>query len=120
VVVLWMPSSDIMNHGAHFPAQRVVVANMKPMISGDDVDDEKMGRRVERQAIRGVCILMGLEPSPVPQSAMFAYSSRDELDQIGRNLDPPWQIRLQRRAEQLGIRVDPENPQNMIGLKADD
>ncbi|HMP88999.1 MAG TPA: hypothetical protein PJ991_02295 [Kiritimatiellia bacterium] len=114
IVVMWMPSSDIMNHGAHFPEKRVVIANIQPMYQGENIDDEIIGRRIERQAIRGVSLLMGLEPSPIPQSVMFAYSSRDELDQIGRNLDPPWLIRLQRRALELGFELDRHNPNNMI------
>jgi len=119
LVVLWMPASGVMNHGAHFPEQRVVIANLKPFYS-DDANDDLVGRRLERQVIRGVCILMGLEPSPIPQSAMYAYSSLEELDQIGRNLDPPWLIRLQQRAVELGIPVDPDSPFNLISISSDD
>jgi hypothetical protein len=113
LVVLWRPSSDINNHGAHYPDKRVAVVNLNPMLTVD-TDAEKIERRIERQVIRGVCMLMGLEPSPNPFSAMFNYSNLEELDAIGRNLDPPWLKRLQLKALEYGIPVDQESVFNMI------
>jgi len=113
IVVLWRPSSDVMNHGAVFPDQRVSVVNLNPMLT-PDTDSETIERRIERQVIRGICFVLGLDPNPNPMSAMFSYTSIEELDSIGRNLDPPWLQRLQQRAVELGIPVDPENPFNMI------
>jgi predicted Zn-dependent protease len=80
----------------------------------EQAEDETYARRLERQVIRGICLLMGLDYSPNPESAMTWYSSLEELDQIGRNLDPPWLIRLQERARELGIPLDPESPYNMF------
>lgn len=112
LVVLWRPTSDISNHGAHYPDKRVAVANLNPMFT-PDTDAEKIERRVERQVIRGVCLLMGLEPSPNPYSAMFNYANLEELDTISRNLDPPWLKRLQEKAVEMGIPVEQENVFNM-------
>lgn len=112
MVVLWMPDSDIANHGAYFPAERVAVVNMKAMM--DAPDEETAARRVERQVIRGICLVMGLEPNPNPQSAMYGYSSREELDLIGRNLDPPWLLKLQEKALESGIPVNYDNPFSMV------
>ncbi|HMO50695.1 MAG TPA: hypothetical protein PKE26_09750 [Kiritimatiellia bacterium] len=113
VVVLWRPVSDVMNHGAFFPERRVSVVNLNAMFT-EDTDPEVIERRVERQVIRGICFVMGLEPNPNPHSAMFNYSTLEELDAIGRNLDPPWLVRLQEAAAAAGIPLDPENPFNMI------
>jgi len=112
IIVLWRPNSDASNHGAFYPDLRVSVANLNPMFT-PDTEAEKIERRVERQVIRGVCLLFGLEPSPNPFSAMFSYSNLEELDAIGRNLDPPWLKRLQVKALELGIPVDTENLYNM-------
>lgn len=112
VVVLLQSETALPNHGVYRPDLRVVVINMNLMQDGGD--PEKFGRRVERQVIRGIGTLMGLELSPNPQSAMAAYSTMDELDQIGRNLDPPWLVRLQKRARELGIPLDPDNPYNLL------
>ena len=57
---------------------------------------------------------MGLEPSPNPLSAMTHYSTLEELDQIGRNLDPPWLIKLQEKAVEWGIEIDTEGPYYML------
>ena len=113
LVVLWRPTSDASNHGAHYPDLRVSVANLNAMFT-PDTDAEKIERRVERQAIRGVCLLFGLEPSPNPFSAMFNYSNLEELDAIGRNLDPPWLKRVQEKAVALGIPLDPDSVYNMM------
>lgn len=112
IVVLWRPNSDARNHGAFYPDLRVAVANLNPMFT-PDTDAEKIERRVERQVIRGVCLLFGLEPSPNPYSAMFNYSNLEELDAIGRNLDPPWLKRLQEKAVERGIPVDADSEYNM-------
>ena len=112
LVVLWHPTSSINNHGAHYPELHVAVANLNPMLT-PDTDSEKIERRVERQVVRGICMLMGLEPSPNPYSAMFNYSNLEELDAIGRNLDPPWLKRLQEKAIEYGIPVDKESVFNM-------
>jgi hypothetical protein len=99
-------------NGIYRPDARVVVINVTDMREG--ADDEKLARRLERQVIRGVGVLMGLTWSPNPDSAMASYSTLDELDQIGRNLDPPWLLKLQERARELGLTLDPDNPNNLI------
>lgn len=111
-VVLLLSEKPLPNHGVYNPELRVVIVNVNLMEEG--ADEETFGRRMERQVIRGIGTLMGLELSPNPESAMSAYSSMEELDRIGRNLDPPWLLRLQERARELGIPLDPENPFNLL------
>lgn len=113
LVVIWRPNSEINNHGAHYPDLRVSIANLNPMFT-PDTEAETIERRVERQAIRGVCLLFGLEPSPNPYSAMFGYENLEQLDQIGRNLDPPWLNRIQERARARGIPLDEESEKFML------
>lgn len=111
-VVLLHSEKPLANHGVYNPELRIVIVNVNLMEEG--ADEETFGRRMERQVIRGIGTLMGLELSPNPESAMSAYSSIEELDRIGRNLDPPWLLRLQERAKELGIPLDPENPFNLL------
>lgn len=99
-------------NGIYRPEERVVVINVTDMREG--ADDEQLARRLERQVIRGVCVLLGLSWSPNPLSAMAAYTSLDELDQMGRNLDPPWLIKLQEAARAQGLPLDPDNPNNLL------
>lgn len=112
VIVLLASDRALPNHGIFNPELRVVVVNVNQMREG--ADEETFGRRMERQVIRGIGSLMGLELSPNPESAMTQYSTLEELDQIGRNLDPPWLYRLQQRARELGIPLDPDNPYNLL------
>ncbi len=112
VVVLLSGPGDLPNHGIYREDLRVVVVNVRLMQQG--ADEETFGRRMERQVIRGIGSLMGLELSPNPESAMADYTTMEELDQMGRSLDPPWLHRLQLRARELGIALDPENPMNLL------
>lgn len=112
VVVLYQSAGEVAHHGIYRPEQRVVVINVNAMKEG--ADEEKTARRLERQVIRGIGVLMGLEWSPNPTSAMAPYTTLEELDQIGRNLDPPWQLKLHQRARELGVPVDADNPYYML------
>jgi hypothetical protein len=113
LVVLWRPVGDLANHGAFFPDSGVAVANLNPMFT-PDTDAELIERRVERQVVRGICLVFGLEASPNPQSAMFAYQNLEQLDVIGRNLDPPWLKRLQEAARARGVALLPDHPFNLL------
>jgi hypothetical protein len=113
LIVLFQSETPVPNHGIFRPEQRVVVVNVGLMREG--ADEEKFGRRMERQVIRGIGTLMGLELSPNPESAMCMYSTMEELDQMGRNLDPPWLYQLQQKAREFGVPLDPDNPFNMLG-----
>lgn len=112
LVVLYNGQRALPHHGIYRPDLRVVVVNVPIMREG--ADEEILARRLERQLIRGICMLMGLEFSPNPQSAMAAYTTMEELDEMARNLDPPWLIMVQERAMELGIPLDPESPYNMF------
>ena len=112
LVVLAAQADTAEPNGIYQPEQRVVVINVADMREG--ADDEKFARRMERQVVRGVGVLMGLTWSPNPESAMAHYTTIEELDQMGRNLDPPWLLKLQERARELGIPLDPDNPANFF------
>lgn len=112
LVVLYNGEATLPHHGIYRPDLRVVVVNV-PLMK-ENADEETFARRLERQVIRGICTLMGLEFSPNPESAMAAYTTLEELDQIARNLDPPWLLKLQERAMELGIPLDPDSPYNFF------
>ncbi len=112
MVVLHASASLDEPNGIFRPDLRVVVINVPDMREG--ADDETFARRLERQVIRGVGVLLGLEWSPNPESAMAPYGTLEELDRIGRNLDPPWLLKLQEKAVFLGLPLDPDNPFNLL------
>ena len=112
-VVLFQTEENSIAHGVLRPEQGVALVNVGAM-RADSPSAEKLQARMERQVIRAICMLMGLESSPNPFSAMTTYRSMEELDAIGRNLDPPWLVKLQHAAEAKGLAVDHDNPFCMI------
>lgn len=114
LVVLFVSTNAVPHHGVYRPEQRVVVINVNALRAGAGADDEVLARRLERQVIRAICTLLGLEQSPNPQSAYSPYETLEQLDMIGRNLDPPWQKKMQERARELGLAIDADNPYFML------
>jgi predicted Zn-dependent protease len=72
---------------AHFsPETKLLVVNLHPLQTDDE---EKFGRRVERQVMRGVFFYGGRKPCPNPQCCLWSYNEMEELDMIGRGPCPP-------------------------------
>lgn len=113
LVILIQPQETSSAHGVLRPEHGVAIINVAAM-QVDGAAAATVQARLERQVIRGICMLMGLESSPNPFSAMAVYSSLAELDSIGRNLDPPWLVRLQKAALEKGLELDRENPFYML------
>lgn len=104
VALVWTDEPEPV-HGFMWPDARVVIVNVRTLMT-DGADEETIARRIERQVIRGIAMLYGLEASPNPLSAMWNYTTLEQLDAIGRNLDPPWLRKLQQQAEAWGVAVD--------------
>lgn len=113
LVILIDPQEPSPAHGVLRPEHGVAIINVRAM-QADGATAATVQARLERQVIRGICMLLGLESSPNPFSAMASYSSLAELDSIGRNLDPPWLVRLQKAALEKGLEPDRENPFYML------
>lgn len=112
IAVLWEPDSDLATHGAFFPERRVAIVNMAPLLT-PDASPEKILARVYRQSIRAISFLMGAVNSPDPYSAITTYSTLEEFDAMGTNLDPPSLIKVQQNAQNMGIPLDRESPYNL-------
>lgn len=112
IIVLYGDGDENGNHGIYRKDLRVVVVNVAAMRKG--ADPETFARRIDRQVIRGIAALMGIDWSPDPFSATAFYDTMEELDRIGLNMDPPSLLLLQRKAVELGIPLDPDNLFNMM------
>jgi hypothetical protein len=111
VIVLFRHAEPDQSHGVHNPGKKVVLVNLRSLESDDP---EVYARRVERQVIRGVAMLLGQDASPNPFSVMFPYTSLEELDLMGRNFDPPGLRDLQNAATALGLPLDPDSDYNVL------
>jgi hypothetical protein len=112
VIALAFPDESVKAHGVFLAEQRAVVINVRALRDG--ADDEAWARRVERQVVRGIGMLLGLEPCPNPTCTLYAYQNNEELDHIGRGFCPPCLKKAQQEALQRGLPVDKEAPFFML------
>jgi hypothetical protein len=109
LVVLAAPLEDFPNHGILLPESKVAVVNVRAL-KPEDGDVERYGRRLEREAMMSIGLLLGLEPCPNPQCAMWLYSNDDELDAKGRNYCPPCLDRVQQFGREKGLTLVTNSP----------
>lgn len=109
LVVLAVPLEDFPQHGVVLPEDRLAVVNVRALKPADD-DTERYGRRLERETMMGIGMLLGLEPCPNPQCAMWLYTHDEELDAKGRNYCPPCLDRVQKLAMAKGLSLVKDSP----------
>jgi len=114
VALVWPADEDVKNHGVIIKEDRVVVVNVRAMKEGA-ADDTQWTWRVERQALRGIAMLLDLQPCPDPFCTLTQYSTIEDLDKVGRNFCPPCLLKIQERVTAGGIELIPGNPYNMMG-----
>ncbi len=108
LIVLASPSSDIKPHGSFLPEQHQAVVNVKSLVPAGE-DAEVLGRRVEREVMQSIGLLMGVPVCPNPQCAMWQYTTDEELDAKGRNYCPPCAGAVQQAAAAKGVGIDMDN-----------
>jgi predicted Zn-dependent protease len=89
-------------HGICLNDQRVAVINVTVLLA-DGPDEEQAGRRIERQVMQAVCMLIGMSACPNPQCVLWPYSTMEDLDAKGRNLCPPCYDQLRKKAASQGL-----------------
>lgn len=97
VIGLALPEADIEQHGLVDPAARVGVVNARALRPADG-DGERYARRLEKETVRAIGLLVGLKPVPIPYSALYPYQDEQMLDAKARTLDPPSLMEFKRIA----------------------
>ncbi|MCC7299954.1 MAG: hypothetical protein IT583_02615 [Verrucomicrobia bacterium] len=92
--------NDEPRHLAVFPEKGFAVVNTLPLYTADS---EKFARRLERQIMRAAAFSFSLPPTPDPFCVTRDYRSLDDLDSMGRNFSPPWQVRYAEEALKRGL-----------------
>jgi len=107
VVGIIMANKDVAHYMESFPAERIGFVNAAGMKPEED-DEEKYGRRVEKDAIAAVGLLSTMSDCPMPRCALWHYPDDRGLDRKGRNLCPPdlkqWLI----LHEKFGLEGEPD------------
>jgi hypothetical protein len=66
-------------------------------------DAEKFTGRIRRMVMRAAAFSFGLEPTPDPFCVTRDYRSLEDLDRMGNNYSPPWQVRFAEEAAKRGL-----------------
>lgn len=109
VVAIAMPPEGINSHGMRTADKRAAVVNVRPM-NEDKPAEAVLHKRIERQVIRAITLLIDVETCPNPQCSLAKYASLAELDQTGRNLCPPCLQKFQRKCQADHLDLDKDSP----------
>jgi predicted Zn-dependent protease len=99
IVVAELPGEE---HLQLDPETGIAVINAKALYTADA---EKFDGRIRRMVMRAAAFAFGLEPTPDPFCVTRDYQSLDDLDRMGNNYSPPWQMRYAGEAEKRGLRT---------------
>lgn len=102
VIVLAGIHTEEKSHGICLHDLRAAVINV-PAVLADEPDDERAGRRLERQVMQSIGMLVGMASCPNSECVLWPYSNMEELDAKGRNMCPPCFGQLQKKAEEQGL-----------------
>jgi len=106
IVLASCPSND--EHALHDRERGLAAVNTAAL---ECEDPEVFARRVERLVMRAAGTLAGLGFDPDPFCVMHSYETLEDLDSMGRNFSPPWQLKFLRAASAMGIELaDTEQP----------
>lgn len=109
VVAVAMPPVGVKGHGMRTQDGLAAVVNVRAM-QEDKPDATKLERRIERQVIRAIALLVNMPTCINRQCAISAYSDLADLDSHGRNLCPPCVSKIHGDATSAGVGLNPDSP----------
>ncbi len=65
----------------------------------------KYEKRVKKESVRAIGLLIGLLPTPFPRCAMSPWNTEPELDRKGLNLSPPNHVKARELLEEMGFEL---------------
>jgi hypothetical protein len=86
----------------------VDVGVLEAKAEGDSNPHETFCRRVEREAMRGLGLLLGLPVCPNGRCVLSEHVDLEGLDKKGRNFCPPCLFRAQGLLEKAGVAISDE------------
>jgi hypothetical protein len=108
-VAIAMPPEGVMNHGMRLANGRAAVVNVRPM-QADKPSAEVLEKRIERQALRAISLMLDIGTCENPQCSLARYQGMEQLDGSGRNLCPPCLSKLQKKAGEEHLEMLKDSP----------
>jgi predicted Zn-dependent protease len=87
-------------HQAFLPSNGVAVVNVAALRTNDAT---VTCQRVKRMIMRNAAFLAGLPPTPDVHCVTRRYKSLADLDTMGGNFSPPWQMKFRDEAAKRGL-----------------
>lgn len=110
VLVLLDAHDELLFQMGVFPELRVAILNTARLRADLDFVDRatelRFLRRVRKESVRAIGLLLELPPIPFPRCAMCPWERLEELDGMGNNLSPPNSVQAERRLRELGLLKD--------------
>jgi hypothetical protein len=103
-VIFWRGESEIKNGFQLMPDARVVLVDTTPLLA-DHPDGKKLEGRLERQAMRGTGLLLGLEYVAGPPCTLKRIGNLKELDALSSNFSPPAQGKFRQLIQLEGVEI---------------
>jgi hypothetical protein len=100
LIALIEATNALSSHQAFLPKEGVAVVNVAGLRTNDAV---VTSRRVKQMIMRNAAFLAGLPPTPDPHCATRQYKSLADLDTMGLNFSPPWQMKFKDEAAKRGL-----------------
>jgi len=101
-VAIVLPKTENKAHGVFLPENKVSVLNAGALKPANG-DAEVFGRRLEKETMQSIGMLLGLQVCPNPECAMSSYSGDNGLDAKGRNYCPPCRDKFMKAAAAKGL-----------------
>ncbi len=91
-----------------FKSEKTALLNARSL-SLEKMNSEKARgiyeKRLKKESVRALGLLIGLQPTPFPRCAMFPWSNDKQLDSKGLNLCPPNHVKARKILEELGFEL---------------
>lgn len=100
LIALVEATNALSAHQAFLPSNGVAVVNVAGVRTNDMAVTT---RRVKQMIMRDAAFLAGLPPTPDPHCVTRRYKSLADLDSMGLNFSPPWQMKFKDEAAKKGL-----------------
>jgi hypothetical protein len=94
-----------------------VIMNVAPVLAADPTHPERLGDRLEREALRAVALWLNLPPVPTSLCATGPHTTIADLDAKSRSLMPPTALEAKKRLAQRGLAMLSNDPSVLKAAK---